>query len=180
MVGIAGWPTRKWRVGDDTRKRRRKCCLPRRSPHVLSSRNDSFSVQDKGQMTTTFPDLLGIYRRRRNLSQLQLSKRVGLNHSYISRLESHDRSPSRQVVMDISHELELSPGERDELLISAGFAPVNPVNLLSEPELLALYHLVKTSPQPTQEAIREAIRNMLTRERTTTARKRSMNDEPEK
>ena len=46
-----------------------------------------------------FADLLRHYRERAGLSQVRLAQLVGIDHSYLSRLESGRRHPTRGVVL---------------------------------------------------------------------------------
>lgn len=79
-------------------------------------------------------------RLQRGLSQTQLARDAGFDHSYVSRLESGDRAPSREAVMRLAHELGLTPDQRDELLFAGGFVPTDPTALLAdEPVLREVY-----------------------------------------
>lgn len=57
------------------------------------------------------------------LSQNALAKRVGVNQSYINRLERDTRTPSRPVVLGIADALGLDRDTTDRLLFAAGLAP---------------------------------------------------------
>jgi transcriptional regulator with XRE-family HTH domain len=48
---------------------------------------------------------------------------IGVDHSFISRLESGTRGPSRETVLAIARALHLGDQERDELLLAARYAP---------------------------------------------------------
>jgi transcriptional regulator with XRE-family HTH domain len=91
-------------------------------------------------MTTTIPQetfasLLRTYRQeRKNLTQSALAVAAGYDRSYISYLERGLRNPTREVVLTIAQVLELSPSERNALLLSARFAaddaqPSSSINL---------------------------------------------------
>jgi transcriptional regulator with XRE-family HTH domain len=71
--------------------------------------------------TSTFPPTLRRYRERVELSQSKLAELAELDHSYVSRLESGTRTPSRKVVEAIAEVLALRPYEQDELLAAAGY-----------------------------------------------------------
>lgn len=92
----------------------------------------------------TFGNTLHRMRMQRGLSQAEIARRTGLNHSYISRLESGTRYPTRPAVMGITDALNATPAERDELLLQAGFAPVDINNYLARlaPELGELAELL--------------------------------------
>lgn len=70
-------------------------------------------------------ELLRQYRARRNVSQTRLAALLGVDSSYISRLEQGTRTPSLAFYARLADLLELSPGERVRLLAAAGF-PVYP------------------------------------------------------
>lgn len=87
-----------------------------------------------------FGQMLTRLRTAQRLSQNQLAQRAGLNHSYISRLESGGRGdPSRTVVEQFVGALGLDPSGRDadELRMAAGFLPVDPAHLLTGETALA-------------------------------------------
>ena len=65
------------------------------------------------------------FRERAGLSQNALAQRAGVNASYINRLESGDRRrPTEQVCAAIGRTMHLTIAELDELLLSAGYAPL--------------------------------------------------------
>jgi transcriptional regulator with XRE-family HTH domain len=87
-----------------------------------------------------FGQMLARLRQTQRLSQNQLAQRAGLNHSYISRLESGDRGdPSRTVVEQFIGALGLDPDGRDadELRMAAGFLPIDAAHLLTGETALA-------------------------------------------
>ena len=72
-----------------------------------------------------FPDQLRRYRERADLSCNELARAVGVDPSYVSRLERGERDlPRRRVVEGIAAALQLDPVDTDRLLVSAGYAPV--------------------------------------------------------
>lgn len=73
-----------------------------------------------------FSTLLGIFRRREGLSQSKLAELIGVIPSYMSRLESGEREPDRDVVIMIGVVLGLHRLDRAALLLSAGYAPDDP------------------------------------------------------
>lgn len=70
-----------------------------------------------------------------------LARHVGVSKSYISLLESGGRQPSRDVVIQIASAFggEEAKGLRDELLVLAGFAPVNTRSIAAYQDALAIY-----------------------------------------
>ena len=76
-------------------------------------------------MKSKFAEKLSRYREKANVSQSELARRVESSASLISRLESGDRQPSdRTVVYALGKALDLPLEERNELLVSAGYAPI--------------------------------------------------------
>ncbi len=75
-------------------------------------------------MPESFGSLLRQYREAAGLSQLGLSRAVGVNSGYISRLEAGERSaPGADLVRALADALRLAPAERDRLLAAAGYLP---------------------------------------------------------
>jgi len=75
-------------------------------------------------MTEDFGSTLRRYRLRAGLSQNALAKIVGINASYINRLESGEReAPTRDVAAALGRALGLAPEELDRLMFSAGHVP---------------------------------------------------------
>jgi transcriptional regulator with XRE-family HTH domain len=74
-------------------------------------------------MQAQFGQLLAYYRQRAGISQSRLARMIHVDHSFVSRLEHGTRGPSRETVLAIARALNLSDQERDELLLSARYAP---------------------------------------------------------
>ncbi|MCX2728534.1 helix-turn-helix transcriptional regulator (plasmid) [Thermomicrobium sp. 4228-Ro] len=94
-----------------------------------------------------FHDLLRSYRLRAGLSQVRLAKLAGIDRSFLNRLESGDRCPSRIVVLRLARALGLDERDRAALLFAAGYAPVRaPLDRQAELRSLAeeLQRLVMT------------------------------------
>lgn len=68
-----------------------------------------------------FGSLLKRLRTERNISQSKLAERADFDHSYVSRLESGARTPTRDAVSRLSEALQLGADEYETLLRSAGF-----------------------------------------------------------
>jgi transcriptional regulator with XRE-family HTH domain len=110
-----------------------------------------------------FGQMLTRLRTAQRLSQNQLAQRAGLNHSYISRLESGGRGdPSRTVVEQFVGALGLDPAgrEADELRMAAGFLPVDPAHLLTGETALAKLAALLEDPQ-LPDASRATLRRIL-------------------
>lgn len=68
-----------------------------------------------------FGTMLRTYREFIRLSQSRLAARADLDHSYVSRLESGQRTPTREAVTRISDALRLDAEQHDILMRAAGF-----------------------------------------------------------
>lgn len=100
------------------------------------------------------------YREARRVSQSKLAERAGFDHSYVSRLESGARTPTRDAVQQLADALGLERLQQDELLASAGFLPQEVSSLLSsEPEITAVLALLQSSSMP--EDYRQTMRQVL-------------------
>jgi transcriptional regulator with XRE-family HTH domain len=100
------------------------------------------------------------FRETRRVSQSKLAERAGFDHSYVSRLESGARTPTRDAVEQLSKALELAGLQQDELLASAGFLPREVSSLLSgEPEITEVLGLLQNAHVP--EAYRDSMRQVL-------------------
>ncbi len=109
---------------------------------------------------TPFGATLKQFREARRVSQSKLAERAGFDHSYVSRLESGARTPTRDAVQQLSQALELERVQQDELLAAAGFLPREVSSLLSsEPELTEVLGLLRNDQVP--EAYRESMRQVL-------------------
>jgi len=110
--------------------------------------------------TVTFAPLLREYRDRRRLSQSRLAEAAGFDHSYVSRLESGTRMPTRDAVAKLAEAMALDEGERDALLASAGFMPGRIENLFaSEPVLSEVLRLLQDRAVPAD--VRDDVRHMI-------------------
>lgn len=73
----------------------------------------------------SFAALFREYRERANVSRHRLAHEVGCDTSYLTRCEWGDRDPPRaHIVEAIARGLRLPAGERDRLLVAAGYAPL--------------------------------------------------------
>lgn len=100
------------------------------------------------------------YREARRVSQSKLAERAGFDHSYVSRLESGARTPTRDAVQQLADALGLERLQQDELLASAGFLPQEVSSLLSsEPEITDVLALLQNSSMP--DDYRQTMRQVL-------------------
>ncbi len=96
------------------------------------------------QQSAEFGVFLKRLREVRRVSQSKLAERADFDHSYVSRLESGARMPTREAVERLAQALDLALPEQDALIASAGFLPRDVASLLTdEPaigEVLDLLH----------------------------------------
>lgn len=110
--------------------------------------------------TLSFAPLLRVYRDRCRLSQSRLAQAAGFDHSYVSRLESGSRMPTRDAVAKLADAMGLEDGDRDALLASAGFMPGRIENLFaSEPVLSEVLGLLQDRAVPAE--VRDDVRHMI-------------------
>ncbi len=75
-------------------------------------------------MRDDFASLLRSFRERANRSRNNLAHEVGVDPSYLTRIEHGTREPPREhIVTAIARALCLSVADRNRLLVSAGYAP---------------------------------------------------------
>lgn len=107
-----------------------------------------------------FSELLKLYRDSSRVSQSRLAEIAGFDHSYVSRLESGNRTPTREAVAKLAAALDLEPEQRDNLLAAAGYMPQRVESLLAgEPVLSQVLQLLQRHDIP--EAVRGNVRQML-------------------
>lgn len=87
------------------------------------------------------------------VSQSVLARRIDVDPSYISRLESGERQPaSRDFVRKLAKALRVGVEQENDLLFAAGFAPVTPKQLRREhPTLQLLADIFEDDHIPTTE-----------------------------
>src|SRR5215208_6967222 len=82
-----------------------------------------------------FGTLLRQWRDTRHLSQLALASEAGISTRHLSFLETGRAQPSRAMVQLLAGMLDVPLGERNALLVSAGYAPMYGDRPLVAPEL---------------------------------------------
>lgn len=100
-----------------------------------------------GTPTATVGALLREWRRRRRLSQLELSLKADVSARHLSFVETGRSVPSRDMVLQLADRLDLPLRERNRMLLAAGYAPAYPETPLRAPEM---------------RAVRDAVRQVLT------------------
>lgn len=82
------------------------------------------------------------WRRRRQMTQAELAFSAGVSARHLSFVETGRASPSRELVITLAKCLDLSAGHHNEMLLSAGFAPVFAARPLNDPSIEASLRLV--------------------------------------
>ena len=112
------------------------------------------------EQALAFGGVLKEFREGRRVSQSKLAQRAGFDHSYVSRLESGARTPTRDAVDQLAQALELTGVQHDELLVAAGFLPREVSSLLAgEPEITEVLNLLQNADVP--EEYRLSMRQVL-------------------
>lgn len=88
-------------------------------------------------------DLLREWRRRRKLSQLELSLQAEISTRHLSFVETGRSAPSRDIVLRLGDTLDLELRERNQLLLAAGYAPVYEETRLDAPTMSAIRAMVR-------------------------------------
>jgi transcriptional regulator with XRE-family HTH domain len=79
--------------------------------------------------------LLREWRKRRQLSQLDLALDAGVSPRHMSFIETGRSRPSAEMVLALAKQLEVPVRERNHLLLAAGYAPVFPERSFTDPEM---------------------------------------------
>ena len=74
-------------------------------------------------------------RTRRRLSQLELALRAGGTQRHVSFVEAGQSVPGRALVIRLTESLDVPLGERNRLLLAAGYAPTFDDGPLDGPRL---------------------------------------------
>jgi transcriptional regulator with XRE-family HTH domain len=84
-----------------------------------------------------------IWRDRRRVSQLELALSAGTTQRHLSFIESGRSMPGRGMVLRLAEALEVPLRERNELLLSAGYAPAYEETSFNDPKLAAVRHAIE-------------------------------------
>lgn len=101
------------------------------------------SLRTEPDSPDTCGDLIRTWRQRRHLSQLELSSQVEISTRHLSFVETGRAKPSRDMVLHLADHLDVPLRDRNQLLLSAGFAPVYPESSLHSPQMLAIREVLK-------------------------------------
>lgn len=79
--------------------------------------------------------LLRGWRRRRNLSQLELAHRAGVSTRHVSFIETGRSRPTSGMVLRLCDQLGVPLRDQNRLLLACGFAPAHPEHALADPPM---------------------------------------------
>src|SRR3954447_17576605 len=79
--------------------------------------------------------LLRDWRRRRRLSQMDLSLEAGVSTRHLSFVETGRARPSPEMVVHLAEQLDVPLRDRNRLLLAAGYAPAYRERALDEPAM---------------------------------------------
>jgi transcriptional regulator with XRE-family HTH domain len=79
--------------------------------------------------------LLREWRRRRHMSQLDLSLEADVSTRHLSFIETGRANPSAEMVLHLAERLDVPLRDRNQLLLAAGYAPAYGQRSLDAPEL---------------------------------------------
>lgn len=98
-------------------------------------------TDSKKEPSHSLGDLLFQLRKKNGLSMQKLANLTEISPAYICRIESGERKPSRDLLEAILTHLipNANQAEKDEVLIAAGYAPVNLKNFMGREDVLAIY-----------------------------------------
>src|SRR5436305_13799453 len=83
-------------------------------------------------------ELLRDWRRRRRLSQLDLSIQADISTRHLSFVETGRSRPTPEMIIRLTEQLDVPLRERNTMLLAGGYAPAYPQHGLDEPELARL------------------------------------------
>jgi transcriptional regulator with XRE-family HTH domain len=107
-----------------------------------------------------FGALLKNLREKRGVSQSKLAERAEFDHSYVSRLESGARMPTRDAVERLAEALNLEQTQLDSMLAAAGFLPRDVTSLLTnEPVIGEVLDFLQNEAVPSE--FRDNMRQVL-------------------
>ena len=101
-------------------------------------------------------DLLRDWRRRRRLSQLDVSLDAAVSARHLSFVETGRSKPSRELVLHLAEHLDVPLRERNALLLAAGYAPAygeTPLDAEAMAPVRAALDKVLAGQRPTRRVI---------------------------
>jgi transcriptional regulator with XRE-family HTH domain len=114
---------------------------------TFNCKQAKFYLVLKGERTMTFGEKLKELRLNKRLTQRELADKVGLNFTYLSKIENvRMPPPSRKKIMELAEALDASPEVLDELLILAKKIPASVESMDQSKGFLQFLRVAKTNP----------------------------------
>lgn len=113
-------------------------------------------------------DVLREWRRRRHLSQLEMSCTSAVSTRHLSFIENGRTRPSREMLLHLADRLEMPLRERNRLLLAAGYAPLFGERSLDAPEMAPVREAVErflTAHEPYPAAVHDQRWNLVSANR---------------
>lgn len=126
-----------------------------------TKRNNTPTDLEDLQSGMSFGDLIKLYRLQAKTSQSKLARKAGVDPSYVSKLESGGRNPTRERVIQIAEALELDDRKYDRLLDAAGYKTVESTMHFATKDLHLLDTLYRETTRKTQYDIDVALRLLI-------------------
>ncbi len=98
----------------------------------------------------SFQQALRRLRKARKLTLKQLAERLDVSESFISRLESGERHPSKELILHMGHIFfpEGNPVALDQLLIAADYTPLHLEHLTGKQDVISIFQeALQQNPQ---------------------------------
>lgn len=92
---------------------------------------------------SAFGTLLRRWRETRRMSQLELGLEATVSARHISFIETGRSKPSREMIISLANVLDLALRDRNEMLLSAGYAPIYRETSLNDPQMAQVRHALE-------------------------------------
>src|SRR6266542_5949084 len=99
------------------------------------ARTDERTGPKRSRARSGIGQLIRQWRERRRLSQLALAMDAEISTRHLSFIETGRAQPSREMVLLLARALDVPPRARNELLTTAGYAPIYRERTLDAPEM---------------------------------------------
>lgn len=110
---------------------------------IMTGLAETVQMTDASPADPAFPPLLKRWRANRRISQLELSLAAEVSQRHISFLESGRAMPSRSMVLQLGHVLDVPLRDRNRLLTAAGFAPVFEARTFDDPDMAPIVSAIE-------------------------------------
>jgi len=110
---------------------------------VIVGRKGIMQDNEMNDLHPSFGSILHTWRRRRRMSQLELSAEACVSQRHLSFLESGRSAPSREMIFQLADALDIPLRDRNTLLLAAGLAPVLADRGIAHPDLAAARRAVE-------------------------------------